>query len=101
VATLMFTVSIVTIGVAQSNEQTVGEFWPAADAHIQFPKKWRLLGFVGLKKGEDFRYQQVYAGLGLGYQWKNISLYLEVDMSVCKQCRQEKQATRIGWCCKL
>ena len=58
---------------AFGQSQIVGEFWPEADVHIQFPKNWRLLGFVGLKKGEDFPYQQLYAGFGLGYQWKRIT----------------------------
>ena len=67
---------VIVMGVtasAQDTDNTVGEFWPEAEAHIQFPENWRLLGFVGLKKGEDFPYQQVYAGFGLGYQWKQIT----------------------------
>lgn len=32
-----------------------------------------MLAFVGLKKGEEFPYQQLNAGVGLGYQWKTIS----------------------------
>jgi hypothetical protein len=59
--------------LAFGQSQIVGEFWPEADAHIQFAQNWRLLGFVGLKKGEDFPYQQIYAGFGLGYQWKRIN----------------------------
>ena len=58
---------------ASAQSQTVGEFWPAVDAHIQFADNWRALAFVGLKKGDEFSYQQVNAGLGLGYQWKAIS----------------------------
>jgi len=67
---------VIVMGVtasAQDTDNTVGEFWPEAEAHIQFPENWRLLGFVGLKNGEDFPYQQVYAGFGLGYQWKQIT----------------------------
>ena len=73
VAVLMLVIVTGATGSAQDNDNTVGEFWPEADAHIQFPKNWRLLGFVGLKKGEDFPYQQIYAGFGLGYQWKRIT----------------------------
>jgi hypothetical protein len=58
---------------ASAQSQTAGEFWPVINVHLQFPDHWRLLGFAGLKKGEDFAYQQVNAGLGLGYQWKSIS----------------------------
>ena len=56
-----------------AQSQTAGEFWPVINLHLQFPDHWRLLGFAGLKKGDDFPYQQVNAGLGLGYQWKTIS----------------------------
>src|SRR5215472_8984999 len=73
IATFVLVVLIGAVASAQSNEETVGEFWPAADGHIQFPENSRLLGFVGLKKGEDFPYQQIYAGFGLGYQWKQIT----------------------------
>lgn len=52
---------------------TQAEFWPQIDAHVQFPDHIRMLGFAGLKKGEEFPYQQLSAGLGLGYQWKAIS----------------------------
>src|SRR5215831_9795604 len=58
---------------ASAQSQTEGEFWPVINVHLQFPDHWRLLGFAGLKKGEDFPYQQVNAGFGLGYQWKRIS----------------------------
>ena len=54
-------------------DPTNGEFWPAVDVHIQLPDHYRLLGFVESKKGEDFSYQQLDAGLGFGYQWKRIS----------------------------
>jgi hypothetical protein len=72
IATFVLVVLVGTVASAQSNQQTVGEFWPAAQAHVQFPESWRMLGFVGLKKGEDFPYQQIYAEFGLGYQWKQI-----------------------------
>jgi len=59
---------------AQSQADTTkGEFWPAVDFHIQLPDHYRLLGFVESKKGQDFSYQQLDAGLGFGYQWKRIS----------------------------
>jgi hypothetical protein len=58
---------------AQSQSDTTnGEFWPAADFHIQLPDNYRLLGFVESKRGEDFPYQQLDLGIGLGYQWKKI-----------------------------
>jgi hypothetical protein len=61
-----------------SSPSTAGEFWPAVDAHIQLADNLRLLGFVGLKNGEEFPYQQLNTGIGLGYQWKRISkLHLE------------------------
>ena len=53
-------------------DATNGEFWPAADFHIQLPDNYRLLGFVESKRGEDFPYQQLDLGIGLGYQWKKI-----------------------------
>lgn len=52
---------------------TAGEFWPAVDVHTQFPSDFRLLTFAGLKNGEDFPYQQVYVGTGLGYQFKRFT----------------------------
>src|SRR5215469_12783715 len=73
VAVLVVVMAMGVSASAQDNDDTVGEFWLQAEAHIQFPKDWRLLGFVGLKKGEDFPYQQIYAGFGLGYQWKQIT----------------------------
>src|SRR5215469_12819377 len=53
--------------------QTSREFWPAIDAHFELRDHFRLLGFAGLKRNEDLAYQQLNAGLGLGYQWKSIS----------------------------
>jgi len=73
VARLLLFMSIGISVSGQSNDETVGEFWPEVEAHVQFPDNWRILAFAGLKKGEDFPYQQVYVGLGLGYQWKTIS----------------------------
>lgn len=70
-ATLGVVLAIVMPAFPQS--QTVGEFWPTVDAHVQLPHDWRILGFTGLKKGEDYPYQQVYLGGGLGYQWKRIT----------------------------
>jgi hypothetical protein len=58
---------------ASGQSETTGEFWPAVDAHIQLPDHWRALVFAGLKKGEEFPYQQLNAGVGLGYQLKKIS----------------------------
>src|SRR5215472_6314010 len=72
VAVLCLFVSICRSGSAQQPE-TSGEFWPAIDAHFQFQDNLRLLGFAGLKRNEDLTYQQLNAGLGLGYQWKAIS----------------------------
>ena len=54
-------------------DTTNGEFWPAADVYIQLPDSYRLLGFVESKRGQDFPYQQLDLGIGLGYQWKRIS----------------------------
>ena len=70
---LMLVVSIGTTAWAQDNDNTVAEFWPEVNAHIQLPDHWRLGTFAGLKKGEDFPYQQLYAGIGVGYQWKKIT----------------------------
>lgn len=58
---------------ALAQSQTAGEFWPAVDAHVNLPNNWGLLGFVGTKKGEDFPYQELYEGLGVGYKLKTIS----------------------------
>ena len=72
VARLFLLVSLCGSALAQQ-PQTSGEFWPAIDAHFQFQDNLRLLAFAGLKRNEDLAYQQVNAGLGLGYQWKRIS----------------------------
>lgn len=53
---------------------TTGEFWPEVDAHTQLPSNLRLLLFEELKKGQDFPYQQLDVGGGLGYQWKRFSI---------------------------
>jgi len=53
--------------------QTAGEFWPAVDAHVQFSDNLRLLALTELKRGGDLSYQQLAAGLGLGYQLKTIT----------------------------
>jgi len=58
---------------AFAQSQTTGEFWPGAEAHVSLPQNWALLGFVGLKKGEEFPYQQLNAGVGIGYRWKAIT----------------------------
>jgi hypothetical protein len=59
---------------AQSTpSSTDGEFWPATDTHVQLHENYRLLGLVGLRKGEEFGYQQLDTGLGLAYQWKPIA----------------------------
>lgn len=73
IAALVLVVMVGTTASAQGNDNTVGEFWPTFNAHIQFSDNWRLLPFVGLRKGENYPYQQLYAGLGLGYQWKRIT----------------------------
>jgi uncharacterized protein DUF2490 len=61
-------VSVLTRAVAQTSD-TAREFWPAIDVHDQLLSDLRLLAFGGLKKGEEFPYQQWYIGAGLGYQW--------------------------------
>jgi len=43
---------------------------PEIDAHWQLPEQWRVLGYAGLQQGVDYSYQQWYAALGLGYQFK-------------------------------
>ncbi len=53
--------------------QTVGEFWPEANVYLQFPHEFRMLAFTGLKKGEDYPYQQINAGVGFGHQWMPIT----------------------------
>ena len=73
VATLMLLIAMGATASAQDSDNTVSEFWPELDAKVQLPDNWRLEGFVGLKKGEDFPYQQLYAGVGLGYQRKRIN----------------------------
>ena len=70
-AGLFLVVSFAGSALAQQ-PQTSGEFWPGTDAHFQFQDKLRLLGFAGLKRNEDLAYQQVNAGIGLGYQLKTI-----------------------------
>src|ERR1700742_555086 len=64
-----------------AQSQDAAEFWPTVDAHVQFPDNWRLLAFTGLKKGEDFPYQQLSAGAGFAYQLKQFTKphLLEVD----------------------
>ena len=65
-------IAILSLPVS-AQSQTAGEFWPAIDVHYQFADSLRLLGFAGLKKGEEGHQQQWNTGLGLGYQWKDIS----------------------------
>lgn len=71
IATIVILLAAASAATAQS--QTVGEFWPAVDAHVNLPKNWGALGFIGMKKGSDFEYQELYEGLGLGYKLKSIS----------------------------
>ena len=66
-------VLVLACTAASAQSQTAGEFWPAADVHVQFPDNWRMLAFTGLKKGEDFPYQQLNAGAGLAYQLKRFT----------------------------
>jgi len=72
-AVTILLVRCVGAGAQSQTPATEGEFWPAIDAHFQLQDNYRLLGFVGLKKGEEFPYQQLDTGLGLGYQWKTIA----------------------------
>jgi hypothetical protein len=58
---------------AAQTPETAGEFWPALDIHNQLGSDVRLLGFAGLKKGEDFPYQQGDLGAGIAYQWKRFT----------------------------
>jgi len=58
---------------AAQTPETAQEFWPAANFHAQLGPSLRLLTFGGLKKGEDFPYQQWYVGTGIGYQWRPFS----------------------------
>jgi hypothetical protein len=58
---------------AGQTPETAGEFWPAVDVHTQFPSHLRLLTLAGLKKGEDFPFQQIDVGAGLGYQFKRFT----------------------------
>ena len=44
-----------------------------ADAHFQLPSQWRVLTFVGGEQGQNYPYQQWYAAVGLGYQFKRFS----------------------------
>lgn len=70
-------ITVVLIAVlsshASAQSQTTGEFWPAVDAHVQLTENTGLLGFVGLKKGDEFAQQELNAGVGAGYQWKHIT----------------------------
>ena len=59
-------------GALAQQAQTEGEFWPAIDVHYQFSDNLRLLGLTELKRGAELGYQQIDAGLGLGYRWKTI-----------------------------
>jgi hypothetical protein len=63
--------ALVGAGAAASGQtsDTSGEFWPEVDLHAQLHSKVRLLTFGGLKKGEEFPYQQWNVGTGIGYQW--------------------------------
>jgi hypothetical protein len=44
-----------------------------ADAHVQFATQWRVLAFVGGEQAQNYPFQQWYAAVGLGYQFKPIS----------------------------
>ena len=71
VAGLSLVVSFWTRAAGQTPD-TAGEFWPILDVHTQLSSNLRLLVFGGLKKGEEFPYQQVDVGAGLGYRLKPI-----------------------------
>lgn len=44
------------------------------DAHVQFAEQWRVLALGGAQQGQNYPYQQWYAGAGLGYQFKPFSM---------------------------
>jgi hypothetical protein len=46
--------------------------WPEVDAHLQLPSHLRFLAFSGVEQAIDYPYQQWYAALALGYQFKPI-----------------------------
>ena len=70
---LIVALIVVAGSSAFAQSQTAGEFWPELDAHFQLADEWRLLGFVGSKKGEDFPYQQLNTGLAIGRQWRKFT----------------------------
>jgi hypothetical protein len=44
--------------------------WPEIDAHIELPSDLRVLAFTGQGQAVDYPYQQWYAAVGIGYQFK-------------------------------
>jgi Protein of unknown function (DUF2490) len=57
---------------ALAQSDTVGEFWPTLNLFLDLPQEYRVTAFAASKKGEEFPYEQVYAGVGFGKQWKPI-----------------------------
>jgi uncharacterized protein DUF2490 len=57
---------------APAQDSTAGEFWPQIQGHLQLPANYRMLLEAGLKNGEEFGYQQLNLGAGIGRQWKVI-----------------------------
>jgi hypothetical protein len=60
--------------VAEAQTTSTQTKWiEEADAHIQFASQWRALAYVGGQQGQDYHYDQWYAALGVGYQFKPFS----------------------------
>jgi hypothetical protein len=76
---------IVSFSLEIAFSQTTEEFWPILNAHVQLPSDYRLLAFVGSKKGEEYPYQQLHAGLGVGFQWKSFSKFHPLNIDPDKE----------------
>lgn len=57
---------------ARGQSLTENQARPEADLHVQLPSNLRLLTLAGLEQASGYPYQQEYAAVGLGYQFKAI-----------------------------
>jgi len=61
------------VAVAQT-ASTEDKWIEEADVHVQFAPQWRALAFVGGQQGQGYHYDQWYAAVGVGYQFKPFSM---------------------------
>jgi Protein of unknown function (DUF2490) len=62
-----------SLAMGQSSTQTTEpQVWPEVDAHIQLRSSLRVLALAGVEQGVGYPYQQWYAAVALGRQFKPV-----------------------------